>query len=157
MPDAVAAVAALPAGLCGVVFRHDGAPGRVETLRRVGRLCRARRLALVVAGDRTGAPAGSGTHMRGGAGARRAGLLTSSAHDAREVQRAKRAGAAIFLSPAFASESHPGAAALGAVRWAALSRRAAGPVFALGGATGVTVRRLPRWVAGAGAIGALLA
>ncbi len=28
MPDLLGAVAALPAGLCGVVFRHDGVPDR---------------------------------------------------------------------------------------------------------------------------------
>lgn len=155
------AVAGLPVGLCGVVYRHDGeGPGaRAALLRRVASICRARRLALVVAGGRAGAPAWVGRHWRAGAGGRRlgAGLVTSSAHGVAELVRAERAGAdRIFLSPAFATESHVGARGLGPLRWAAMARRGRRPVFALGGITGATVRRLPRWVEGVGAIGALL-
>ena len=44
------AAAALPRGLGGVVLRHDGVPGRAALGRALARLCRARRLALSVAG-----------------------------------------------------------------------------------------------------------
>ncbi len=159
LPDPLAAVARLPAGLCGVVFRHDGAPGRAALGKRIARVCRARRLVLVVAGDwRLAAALGAGVHLRGGRRAcGRWGMVTSSAHTAAELVRARRAGAVIaFLSPAFATASHPGAAGLGAVRWMGAARRFGGgmAVGALGGVDGSTVRRLGGCRA-AGAIGAL--
>lgn len=162
-PDLMAAVAALPVGLFGVVFRHDGAPERQALLERVARSCRERRVALVVAGEGQGAPAWAGRHLRGGVGPRRGPhrrrrLVTSSAHDRAELVRARRAGASLaFLSPVFATASHPGARPLGPIRWGAMARAARLPVFALGGVTGETVARLPRGAPGAGAIGAFLA
>jgi thiamine-phosphate pyrophosphorylase len=156
--DPCAAAARLPRGLCGVVFRDDATAGRAAIGRLLARICRARRLRLVVAGDwRLAWRLGAGLHLRGGRGAaRRFGLVTSSAHDAAELARARRAGAAlVFLSPVFATASHPGAAGLGAVRWALLA--GAGGAAALGGIDGSTVRRLPRRrCRAAGAIGALL-
>jgi len=148
-------VARLPKGLAGVVLRHDGVAGRAALGRDLARLCRARRLRLVVAGDpRLAASLGAGVHLRGGrwpAGApvlrrrRRGVLLTSSAHGLAELRRAARAGAdLVFLSPAFATRSHPGAAALGPLRWGRLARGAMLPVAALGGIGGASVRRLPR-------------
>jgi thiamine-phosphate pyrophosphorylase len=74
-----------------------------------------------------------------------------------DLHRAWRRGAVLaFLSPAFATASHPGAPALGAVRWAGMARR--GPrglvVGVLGGVTGASVRRPGARCAGA--IGALM-
>ncbi len=160
-------VARLPKGLAGVVLRHDGEPARAALGRDLARLCRARRLRLVVAGDpRLAAALGAGMHLRGGrwpAGApvlarrRRGVLMTSSAHSLAELRRAAWAGADLaFLSPAFATRSHPGAAALGPLRWGRLARGAALPVAALGGIGGASVLRLPRGLCcGAGAIDAL--
>jgi thiamine-phosphate pyrophosphorylase len=167
LPDPLPAAARLPRGLAGVVFRHDGNPDRAALGRKLARICRARRLALVVAGDaRLAAALGAGVHLRGGRwpdavrpGATQMGrgLLTSSAHGAVELRRAARAGAdLVFLSPIFATASHPGAVALGAARWSLLARRAGLAVAALGGIDGRSVRRLPRRLCiGAGAIGAL--
>lgn len=176
-PDPRAAVAALPRGLCGVVFRHDGVPNRAALARALARQCRGLAIPLVVAGDaRLAMAAGAGVHLRGGRpdgarlctgraakGARRlTTVVTSSAHTAAELRRAWKAGAdAVFLSPALPTRSHPGAPALGIVRWAALAARLprldGGPaVLALGGVDGRQARRLPRWCGGAGAIGALL-
>ena len=157
MADVVQAVAALPAGLCGVVFRHDGVAERARLLRRVAAVCRARRLALVVAGEARGAPGWAGRHLRDGRGRRgRVRPVTSSAHGVADLVRARRAGADLmFLSPAFPTASHREARSLGPVRWAAMARVARRPVLALGGVTGHTVGRLGR-AAGAGAIGALL-
>jgi len=162
LADPLAAAARLPRGLAGVVLRHDNEPGRAALGRALARTCRARRLALVVAGDaRLAAALGAGIHLRGG---RWPGLvrlhrspLTSSAHSLPELRRAARAGASLaFLSPAFATASHPDAGALGPMRWAALARRAPLPVLALGGITGASAQRLPRHLCrGAGAIGAL--
>ena len=171
-PDPRPAVAALPRGLCGVVFRHDGAADRAALGRAVARLCRARGHALVVAGDaRLARALGAGVHLRGGrwpgpvrvpknerGGGRAGGWITASAHDPAELRRAVRAGAdAVFLSPAFPTASHAGAKALGPARWAAWARAADRPVLALGGVDGRRAARLPRPVcAGAGAIGALM-
>ncbi len=165
MPDLPAVVAGLPRGLCGVVFRHDAHPDRAALARRIARLCRARRMPMVVAGDaRLAAAVGAGLHLRGG---RRGvvlparGPITSSAHDAQELRRAMRHGAGtVFLSPVFATASHPGGRPLGVLRWSRLSRSGAAvhapAVAALGGVDGRSVWRLPRSCAGAGAISALL-
>jgi thiamine-phosphate pyrophosphorylase len=162
LADPREAAARLPRGLAGVVLRHDNEPGRAALGRALARICRARRLALVVAGDaRLAVALGAGVHLRGGRwpGLVRphGGLVTSSAHSLPEVRRAARAGAAlVFLSPVFVTRSHPGVMPLGSVRWAGLARRARLPVLALGGITGDSARRLPRdLVCGAGAIGAL--
>ena len=62
-----AAVAGLPRGRAGVVLRHDHDPARAALGRDLARICRARRLALVVAGDgRLAAALKAGVHLRGG-------------------------------------------------------------------------------------------
>ena len=175
-PDPRGAVAALPRRLCGVVFRHDGVPGRAALARALARQCRRLAIPFVVAGDaRLAAATGAGVHLRGGRppggqlrvpkAPRPHAMVTSSAHTVAELRRARMAGAdAVFLSPALPTRSHPGAPALGVVRWAALAGRSprhARPggqvaVLALGGVDGRQARRLPRWCGGAGAIGALL-
>jgi len=93
--------------------------------------------------------------------ARRAGapwaLLTVAAHGPAGLRRARRLRAdLVFLSPIFATPSHPGAAALGPWRWAALARRAGRPVAALGGITAHTAARVPPQACGLAAITALL-
>jgi len=161
LPDPRAAVARLPRGMAGVIFRHDNDPGRAALARDLARICRVRRLILVVAGDwRLAANLRAGTHLRGG---RRSGpvrparFVTSSAHGMADLVRARRAGARlVFLSPAFPTASHPGAPSLGCSRWSALARRAGISVAVLGGVDGLSIRRLPPHLcAGAGAIGAL--
>ena len=122
LPDPRPSVARLPRGLAGVVLRHDGEPGRAALGHDLARICRARRLTLVVAGDtRLAAALGAGVHLRAGrwpSVLRRRGLITSSAHGLTDLLRARRAGASLaFLSPAFPTLSHPDASALGTVRW----------------------------------------
>jgi thiamine-phosphate pyrophosphorylase len=155
LPDPRQAVAALPRGMCGVVLRQDDA----ALGRDLARICRARRNALVVAGNwRLAAALGAGVHLRRGIGPGRGRLLTSSAHNRVELRRARRAGAAlVFLSPIFSTASHVGVLGLGMTRWAALAMTLArgGDVAALGGIDGLTARRLPRFCAAVGAIGAL--
>jgi thiamine-phosphate pyrophosphorylase len=162
LPDPRVAVAHLPKHLCGVVFRHDDQPHRAALGRDLARLCRARGLALVVAGDtRLAVALGAGIHLRGGRWPSpirvRGRYITSSVHDHTELRRARRAGADLaFLSPAFATESHPGTAGLGPYRWANQARTARLAVAALGGIDGDSVRRLPaRLCLAIGAIGAL--
>lgn len=158
LADPLGVVARLPRGLCGVVFRHDEVAGRAALGRQIAVMCRARRLLLVVAGDwRLAAALGAGVHLRGGRGAAVRGFATSSAHAAADLVRARRAGVRLaFLSPAFATRSHPGAEGLGVSRWAGLARRFGRgmAVGALGGIDGSSVRRLPGCRA-VGAIGAL--
>lgn len=57
-------------------------------------------------------------------------------HDHREGIAARRAGAtAIFVSPVFATRTHPGLPALGPLRAAEIARYAKLPAIALGGMT----------------------
>src|SRR5262245_29891280 len=110
LPDPRPAVSRLPRGRAGVVFRHDGEPGRAALGHDLRKLCRQRRLALVVAGDpRLAATLGAGMHLRAGRWPtviRRPGLITSSAHSLTDLRRAWQAGAALaFLSPAFPTVS----------------------------------------------------
>ncbi|WP_257215029.1 thiamine phosphate synthase [Sphingomonas sp. R-74633] len=119
----------LPRG-AGVVFRHYGlaAVERRALFARVLKVARRRGLVLVRAGSQP---------MRGEAGAhgrRGRGLRTAPAHNRREAVAALRAGAnALFVSPAFPTRSHPGARALGRVRFGLLVRGLDVPVIALGG------------------------
>jgi thiamine-phosphate pyrophosphorylase len=149
----------LPRGLAGVVFRHDGHPERAKLGRDLARICRARRLILVVAGDpRLAAALRAGVHLRAGrrSGQSRGGrFVTSSAHGVPDLRRAVRSGAdLIFLSPVFPTASHPDARTLGPASWSSLARRSSF-VAALGGIDGSTVRALPRHCLAIGAIGAL--
>lgn len=158
--DPRAAVARLPRGLAGVVLRDDALAGRALLARDLARLCRARRLWLSVAGDwRLAAAVKAGVHLRAG---RRAGAMprwlptpTGSAHGVADLLRARRAGAAVaFLSPVFATGSHPGAAAMGPLRWGLAVRRV-GRAGALGGVDGAACRRFSR--AACIAVGAMTA
>jgi len=130
----------LPRG-AGIVFRHYATPPaeRRALYRRIARIAGQRGLVLVRAGpDRLGCE--DGVH-----GQRGAGLVTWPAHSRREAVRGVRAGAAVlFVSPVYATRSHPGASALGE---AAAARVAAGlPVaaIALGGVTPARGARLMR-------------
>ncbi len=70
-------------------------------------------------------------------------LMTMPAHDRRELVLAEKAGAdAALLSPVFATRSHPGAFPIGAMRAGTLVRSCALPVYALGGITADTAKRL---------------
>jgi thiamine-phosphate pyrophosphorylase len=161
LPDPRPSVARLPRGHAGVVFRHDDHPDRAALGRAIARICRARGLLLVVAGDvRLAVSLRAGVHLRGGRWPgmiRTKAFVTSSAHNARDLHRAARAGASLaFLSPVFATPSHPGAPSLGPVRWSAFARRSTIAIAALGGIDGTSVRRLPFGLChGVGAIGAL--
>jgi len=153
----------LPRG-AGVVARGL-APG---LLRPVARLARQRGLQLLVAGDGRAALAmRAGLHLpdrRESLGllpfliARLAApghlILTMAAHGGqRGVARARRLRPdCLFLSPLFPTESHPGAPALGALRWAALERGLSAPCMALGGITPARLGAVPRCAAGVAAI-----
>ncbi len=162
LPDPRPAVARLPRGLAGVVLRHDKDPGRAALGHDLAGICRARGLALVVAGDaRLAAALHAGIHLRSGrwpgAQRRSRGLVTSSAHGVADLRRAHRAGAVLaFLSPAFPTMSHPDARVLGPLRWCRIACTSPLPVAALGGVDGDNILRLsPRFCRAVGAITAL--
>ena len=119
----------LPRG-SGVVFRHYGLPRpeRQALFERVERIARARRLMLLVGGLDHG---------------RHRGAVSAPVHSLPERIAAERAGAQLlFVSPVFPTRSHPGARALGRVRFGLLVRGARVPVIALGGMTREGARSL---------------
>ena len=123
-----AALERLPRG-GGIVFRHYSLdrPERRALFEKVRAAARRRGLVLLVAG--LPLPGADGVHGRRGAG-----LRSASVHNLRELKAAERAGAdLVFLSPVFATRSHPGAKPLGPRRFALLAHQAKVPVIALGG------------------------
>lgn len=143
----------LPRG-SGVVFRHYRLPraDRAALYARVAKVARRRGLVLLRAGkDRLG-PWESGTHgwsardrsgrKQGRPGAH-SGLHSVSVHNRVEALRAIREKAGlVFVSPIFATRSHPGARALGRIGFAQLIRGIKAPVIALGGMTERRARTL---------------
>lgn len=163
-PDPAAMAERLPPGTV-VLFRHYDAPDRRALGARLARVCRRRRLYLLVAGDaRLAAALGAdGLHLpeylarRGPPPVarlwlrRRGAVLTAACHSPAALARAAALGADLaLLSPVFPTRSHPGAATLGPVRFALWAGRAGLPVAALGGVTAATARRLPQAAALAG-------
>jgi thiamine-phosphate pyrophosphorylase len=125
------AVDRLPAG-AGIVFRHYATPS--ATRRALFDAVRWRRgdILLLLAGEAGEAAAwgADGSHGRGSG----AGLRTAPVHDRSELRAAEAAGAAaLFVSPVFATRSHPGAKELGVGGFGALADGARIPVIALGG------------------------
>ena len=122
----------LPRG-SGVVFRHYGLglAERRALFAKVANVSRRRGLLLVRAGaERLGRE--DGVHGRRGRGIR-----TRAAHSRREAVAGIRAGAdMLFVSPVFATRSHPGARALGRARLGLMIRNLPVPVIALGGMNG---------------------
>ena len=156
LADPSTALAGLPPG-AAVILRHTPATDRVALARRLKLACRRCGLRLIIAagpGDRglAGALAArigaDGVHLPERlvrrARLRRPGwLVTAAAHGPAGLYRARRAGAdAALLSPVYPTASHPHAPTLGPLRFAAWARRAPLPVYALGGVTAVTARRL---------------
>lgn len=131
--DLWGALARLPRG-SGVVFRHYGVPTaqRRALFARIARIARTRRLLLLRAG-----PVRLARHEEGVHGARRARdhrLRTAPAHSRAEAVSEIRAGAdALFVSPVFATRSHPGARTLGRVRLGLMVLGLDTPLIALGG------------------------
>jgi len=154
------AIGRLPKGRAGVIFRHYHTPEAVrrELLNAVSRVSRKRRLALLVAGPDHGLPSwrSEGFHGRTPHKERRKRLRSVPVHSIRELRQAERAGASlVFLSPVFATASHPGAGYLGRVRFGRLARSSRLPVMALGGIDHRNFRSLkPLGACGFGAIDA---
>lgn len=161
-PDPFETIESLPAG-CGVIFRHYTYPDRAALATEVAQCCAREQLPLLIGGD---APLAlrlraDGVHLPQSKGHeiakwKRHGLLVSSAtHDVSSLWRAQTLGADLaFLSPIFATKSHPDQTGLGVIRAAQMARTVTCPVYALGGITTTTIRRLRgSGFSGVGAIG----
>lgn len=81
-------------------------------------------------------------------------IITASAHSLRALMTLRHVDAA-FLSPVFATTSHPGAAALTPLRAGMIAQQALVPVYALGGVSARNAARLPPGFSGVAAITAL--
>jgi thiamine-phosphate pyrophosphorylase len=137
------AIERLPPG-SGIVFRHYSLEpeSRRVLFDRVRAAASRRAQILLLAGPAGEAQAwgADGSHGRGPG---HDGLRSAPVHDYVELRAAERAGADfVFLSPVFATRSHPGEAVLGIARFAWLARRTALPVIALGGMNWARGRRL---------------
>lgn len=151
-PDPEAFAAAVPGG-SAVIYRHFGAPDRLETAERLAAICRARGNWLLVSGDldlarRAGA---DGVHWPerqiAEAAACRArgntGIFTAAAHSWRALTRAGNAGVdAALLSTVFPSQSPSAGRPLGVWAAAAMAQATDLPVYALGGVNQRTAKRL---------------
>lgn len=136
------AIGHLPAG-AGIVFRHYGL-GEVARRDLFERVRAAAPGPVLLAGPAALAQAwgANGSHGRGAG----QGFRSAPVHDLAEIRAAERDRAdLLFLSPAFATRSHPGANPLGLARFAWLARRTALPVIALGGMNAQRGRRLARF------------
>ncbi|MEZ5896232.1 MAG: thiamine phosphate synthase [Parvularculaceae bacterium] len=153
----------LPAG-AAVVYRDYDDPARTARAAALAALCRRRGVLFVVAGD-FGLAArccADGLHLPSAMAAKVSrpisfdGFVTAAAHTARELAQARLIGAqTVFLSPAFATESHRGGGHLGPSRFRALAAASTIPVIALGGVDETNAALLAGGgVAGLGAIGA---
>lgn len=124
-----ACIERVPAG-GGVVLRHHR--GDIALGQQVAALCERRGLMLAVAGD-TDFARRLGAALVHNPSGDAAGLLVSrSVHDATEAVAARGSDLA-FVSPVFASASHPGRGALGMEGALCLAHLAAVPAIALGG------------------------
>jgi thiamine-phosphate pyrophosphorylase len=133
------AAARLPEG-AGIVFRHYTLD---EVARRdlFDRVRAAHPGLLLLAGPVELAESwgADGSHGRGPG----RGLRSAPVHNYAELRAAERDNAVFaFLSPVFATRSHPGAKPLGLARFAWLARRTALPVIALGGMNAARGKRL---------------
>jgi thiamine-phosphate pyrophosphorylase len=134
-----AAIDRLPEG-AGIVFRHYSL-GEVARRNVFVRVRAAAPGPVLLAGpaDRARAWGADGSHGRG----RGEGLRSAPVHNWAEIRAAERAGAdLLFLSPVYATSSHPAARTLGLARFAWLARRTSLPVIALGGMNQARGRRL---------------
>lgn len=162
-PDPERIAERLPPGF-GVIYRHFGAKDRQETGRRLLRLCRQRRLVLLVSGDPDLARTirADGVHWPEArlAGVRRRSatwIETASAHSRMAIARAASLGAdAVILSAVFPSKSASAGRPIGPYAFRSMARSAAIPVYALGGVTQDNAARIGACAAGWAAIDAVM-
>jgi thiamine-phosphate pyrophosphorylase len=155
------AAARLPRG-SGIILRHYATPAaeRKRLFGTLRRIADRRGLILLLAGDPGSARAWAADGFHGWQDQHPLPNIIRSApvHDISQLRRAERQGAhLVFISPLFATRSHPGKRPLGPARFAAIARLAHVPVMALGG-VGPRHARLIRMIgaSGYGAIDSLI-
>lgn len=146
-PDPVALAQAMPRG-AGLVYRAFGAKDAEDVARKLKAVARTRGLILLIGADaRLAARVGAdGVHLpermawRAPALRRDGWLVTAAAHS---VRAARVSGVdAMVVSAVFPSNSASAGKPMGPVRLAMMVRAAGRPVYALGGVTNKTARRL---------------
>lgn len=149
MTDPVAAAHRLPAG-SAIILRHRAASERARLAMKLARICRARRLRLLIAGDWRLAAAlrCDGVHLSEAAARRgpepglrlwrRRRLLTISFHGNGSWPAV--ACDATILGAILPTASHPGRTTLGTLKAARLARQR--HVIALGGVNAATLKQL---------------
>lgn len=162
-PDPVALAYRLPTG-AGLILRTYGRP-EIEALAfALADLAQARGLTLLISADpalarRCGAQGVhwperwlTAAHVQASSDL----LITTSAHSPTALRRARPWADAVLISPVFPSASPSATHPIGHWRASALAQRATMPVYALGGITKRSVRRLKGLgFAGVAAIGGL--
>jgi thiamine-phosphate pyrophosphorylase len=153
------AARALPRGSV-VVIRGRDAKSRARLLRQLRPLAHLR---LLVAGDPLLAAEADGLHLPQASlkqaphwrARHPAWIITAAAHSLGALLAARDVDA-IFLSPVFATATHPRAKPLTPVRAAFIAGASRAPVYALGGVDGRNAARLARSFSGIAAITGLL-
>lgn len=133
-------------------MRHRDARAREALARTLRGLCAARGVRLLIADDAKLAlrVRADGVHVPERHLARIAGLkarhprwfVSASAHGARAIATTRAGADAVLIAPVFATASHPGRRALGALRAAMLASEARIPAYALGGIDTTSVQRV---------------
>jgi thiamine-phosphate pyrophosphorylase len=168
LSDPLPAAQRLPSG-AAVMARHSNAAARRALVEKLLPLCRERGLRLIVADDLVLARDADafGLHLPERQAASddalrlrrrwQGPMLSVAAHSPKSLRRAAVLGAdAALLAPIFPTRSHPGAPAIGLMRFLAWCRGAALPVYALGGIdTGNAGRLEGRAIVGIAGIGGL--
>jgi thiamine-phosphate pyrophosphorylase len=166
LADPLAAACALPLGAMVVVRSRDD-DRRKQLACAMLSLSQARGLFVLIAGDAALALSlgADGVHLPEARMAQasairarhRALVITAAIHSLAALGRASLLPIdALFLSPVFATPSHPGGAALSPMRANLIASAAKRPVYALGGINAHNALRLsPGAFAGFAAIGAL--
>lgn len=150
-----AALEGAPGGLprgSGFVFRHYhlDEEARRERFAELAAIARRHGHAAILSGDAATAREWQADGVYGAAALAPAdGMIRlATAHDAAELQSANGAKVdGVFLSPVFATRSHPGQDVLGAMGFGVLAQQSLVPVIALGGMTAARAAMLdwPRW------------
>ena len=157
--DWVCAAGALPQGSV-VVIRATDSNARAQLFEKLRAI---RHLRLMVAGDAKLAAEADGLHLPE-ARLKQASywraryphwIITAAVHSLAALLNVREADA-VFLSPVFATASHPGARPLSPARAAFIASASRIPVYALGGVDGRNASRLPPAFSGIAAISGLL-
>jgi thiamine-phosphate pyrophosphorylase len=139
------AIARLPEGAAGLVFRHYATPRaeREALALMVAQACRARQIVLAIAGDVDLAER-LGADLAHNPAEATALPFSKAVHTLADAREARRSGAAmVFVSPVNATRSHPGRPSLGVPAATQLAQAAGVPAIALGGMSAAAFAALP--------------